>query len=48
MVDQFTEKYHVAKFYGLEYEFVHTYRFFRRQGVVRAVAAYYAAKEWDL
>lgn len=48
MVDQFAEHYYIAKSYGLEYEFVFTYRFFRRQGVARALASYYAAKEWDL
>lgn len=48
MVDQFAEHYYIAKFYGLEYEFVLTYRFFRRHGVARELAAYYAAEEWDL
>jgi len=48
MIDQFAEHYFIAKSYGLVQEFVDTYRFFRRQGVARPFAAYYAAKEWDL
>lgn len=48
MIDQFAEHYYIAKSYGLVQEFVDTYRFFRRQGVARPFAAYYAAKEWDL
>jgi hypothetical protein len=48
MIDQFAAHYYIAKSYGLEREFVDTYRFFRKQKVSRAFAAYYAAKEWDL
>ena len=48
MIDQFPEHYYIAKSYGLVQEFVDTYRFFRRQGVSRPFAAYYAAQEWDL
>jgi len=48
MIDQFPEHYYIAKSYGLVQEYVDTYRFFRRQGVSRPFAAYYAAKEWDL
>jgi hypothetical protein len=48
MIDQFPEHYYIAESYGLEREFLDTYRYFRKQGVTRAFAAYYAAKEWDL
>ncbi len=48
MIDQFPEHYYIAKSYGLVQEFVETYRYFRKQGVSRPFAAYYAAKEWDL
>ena len=48
MIDQFAEHYYIAKSYGLVQEFVDTYRYFRKQGVSRPFAAYYAAKEWDL
>ena len=48
MVDEFAEWYFVADSYGLLQEFLSMYRFFRKQGVSRAFAAYYAAKEWDL
>ena len=48
MIDTFPEHYYIAESYGLEREFLDTYRYFRKQGVTRAFAAYYAAKEWDL
>ena len=48
MIDHFSSHYYVAKSYGLEREFVDTYKFFRRQGVSRPFAAYYAAQEWDI
>ena len=48
MIYQFPEHYYIAQSYGLVKEFVDTYRYFRRQGVGRPCAAYYAAKEWDL
>jgi hypothetical protein len=48
MIDQFPEHYYIAESYGLEREFLDTYRYFRKQGVTRSFAAYYAAKEWDL
>ena len=48
MIDHFFSHYFIAKSYGLEREFVDTYKFFRRQGVSRPFAAYYAALEWDI
>jgi hypothetical protein len=45
MIDQFTEHWYVAKSYGLLYEYLDFYRFFRMQGVSRAFSAYYASKE---
>lgn len=45
MIDQFAEHYYVANSYGMVSDYLWYYRFFRKQGVSRHFAAYYAAKE---
>jgi hypothetical protein len=45
MIDQFVENYYMAKSYGLLSEYLKYYRFFRKQKVSRAFAAYYSSKE---
>jgi hypothetical protein len=45
MRDQFLENYYIAKSYGMIDDYLWYYRFFRKQKVSRAFAAYYSAKE---
>lgn len=45
MRDQFLENYYIAKSYGMVDDYLWYYRFFRKQKVSRAFAAYYSAKE---
>ncbi len=45
MRDQFLEIYYNAKSYGMKDDYLWYYRFFRKQKVSRAFAAYYSAKE---
>ena len=45
MRDQFLENYYIAKSYNMVDDYLWYYRFFRKQKVSRAFAAYYSAKE---